>query len=74
LADYAFFPLLEDAYEYRERSAARVALSQLALAEQDRCKADVLHRIADEAEQGTLCTVDRLHGDRPAVSAPLLTV
>jgi hypothetical protein len=47
---------------------------KLALAEQDRRKADVLHRIADKAEQGTLCTVDRLHGDRPAVSAPLLMV
>jgi hypothetical protein len=57
--------------EHRKRA---LRYRKLALAEQDRRKADVLHRIADEAERGTLCTVDRLHGDRPAVSAPLLMV
>jgi hypothetical protein len=33
---------------------------ELALAEMDKGKASILHRIADEAEEGVLCTVDRL--------------
>jgi hypothetical protein len=37
-----------------------VRYRQLALPEADKGKADLLHQIADEAEQGLLCTVDRL--------------
>ena len=34
---------------------------KLALAEPDRGKADLLNKIADEAERGILCTPERLH-------------
>jgi hypothetical protein len=38
---------------------------KLALAEMDKEKAGLLNRIADEAEQGVLCTVDNV-GRSPA--------
>jgi hypothetical protein len=34
---------------------------KLALAETDRGRAELLNRIADEAERGVLCTADGLH-------------
>jgi hypothetical protein len=42
-----------------------VKYRQLALAEPDRAKADVLHKIADEAERDVLCTVDWMHSKIP---------
>ena len=36
-----------------------VKYRRLALAEPDKAKAALLQKIADEAEQGVLCTVDR---------------
>jgi len=36
-----------------------VRYRRLALAEPDKAKAALLHKIADEAERGVLCTVDR---------------
>jgi hypothetical protein len=43
-----------------EKNHARaVRYRKLALAELDREKANLLNRIADEAERGILCTVDR---------------
>jgi hypothetical protein len=36
-----------------------VRYRRLALGEPDKAKAALLHKIADEAEQGLLCTVDR---------------
>jgi hypothetical protein len=36
-----------------------VRYRRLALAEPDKAKAELLIKIADEAEQGVLCTVDR---------------
>jgi hypothetical protein len=38
-----------------------VRYRRLALAEPDEAKAALLHKIADEAERGVLCTVDRKH-------------
>ena len=42
-----------------------VKYRRLALAEPDRAKADVLHKIADEAERDVLCTVDWMHSPIP---------
>jgi hypothetical protein len=42
-----------------------VRYRQLALAEPDRAKADVLLKIADEAERDVLCTVDWWHSEIP---------
>jgi hypothetical protein len=36
-----------------------VRYRRLALAERDKAKAALLYKIADEAERGVLCTVDR---------------
>jgi len=44
-----------------EKDRARaLRYRRLAMAEKDKAKAAVLHQIADEAERGVLCTVDRL--------------
>jgi hypothetical protein len=42
-----------------------VRYRQLALAEPDKAKADVLYKIADEAERDVLCTVDGLRSVTP---------
>jgi hypothetical protein len=42
-----------------------VRYRQLALAEPDKAKADVLYKIADEAERDVLCTVDGLRSATP---------
>lgn len=42
-----------------------VRYRQLALAEPDKAKADVLHKIADEAERDVLCTVDWMRNEIP---------
>lgn len=50
-----------------EKNHARaVRYRRLALAEADKYKAGLLNRIADEAERGVLCTVDRLYHSPPA--------
>lgn len=41
--------------------ARAVRYRQLACAEPDKAKATILLEIADEAEQGILCTVDKMH-------------
>ena len=44
----------------REKNSARaIRYRKLALAETDRVKAALLNSLADEAERGVLCTVDR---------------
>jgi hypothetical protein len=45
--------------------ARAVRYRRLALAEADRYKAGLLNRIADEAERGVLCPVDRLYHSPP---------
>ena len=42
-----------------------VRYRQLALAEPDQAKADVLYKIADEAERAVLCTVDWMRSEIP---------
>lgn len=46
---------------FEKDHARAVRYRKLALAETDREKAVLLNRIADEAERGVLCTVDRLY-------------
>jgi hypothetical protein len=43
---------------------------RLALAETDRAKAELLNHIADKAERGVLCTVDRLRTITKNPSSP----
>jgi hypothetical protein len=43
-----------------------VRYRRLALAEPDKAKAALLHKIADEAERGVLCTVNR---DQPEITS-----
>jgi hypothetical protein len=51
-----------------------VRYRRIALAEPDKAKAALLFRIADEAEQGILCTVDRAPKQlAPATARRLLT-
>jgi hypothetical protein len=50
----------------KDRSRA-LRYRKLALAKPDKDKATLLNRIADEAERGVLCTVDRLYS--PASTA-----
>ena len=53
-----------------EKNHARaVRYRRLALAEADKYKAGLLNRIADEAERGILCTVDRLYHSPPVARA-----
>jgi len=52
-----------------------VRYRRLALAEPDKNKAALLQKIADEAERGVLCTVDRNLpvGESPNPSYPIVT-
>jgi hypothetical protein len=43
---------------------------QLALAEADRSKADLLYKLADEAERDVLCTSDWMHHRPEGVRPP----
>jgi hypothetical protein len=43
----------------RKNHARAVRYRQLALADPDKAKADVLYRIAEETDRDVLCTVDR---------------
>ena len=55
-----------------EQAHARaVRYRRLALIEADRDKATLLNRIADEAEQGLLHTVDRINGGPAALKLPI---
>jgi hypothetical protein len=45
--------------------ARAVRYRQLALAEPDKAKAAILIKIAEEAEQDVLCTVDRTRSAKP---------
>jgi hypothetical protein len=47
-----------------------VRYRRLALAEPDRAKAALLQKIADEAERGVLCTVDKREPIPEFASAP----
>ncbi len=47
-----------------------VRYRQLALAETDSAKADLLCLLAEEAERDVLCTVDRLYDGLPKESQP----
>ena len=47
-----------------------VRYRRLALAEADREKADLLHKIAEEAGNGVLCTVDWRKADLKAAVEP----
>jgi hypothetical protein len=48
-----------------------VRYRQLALAEADRSKADLLYKLADEAERDVLCTSDWRQDHRPEGVRPL---
>lgn len=48
-----------------------VRYRQLALTEPDKAKADLLHKIADEAERNSLCSVDWMHGAIPKIELKL---
>lgn len=48
-------------------NARAVRYRRLALAEQDKAKAVLLHKLADECDQGLLCTAERL-SDRPSLT------
>jgi hypothetical protein len=50
--------------------ARAVRYHQLALAETDRAKADLLCLLAEEAERDVLCSVDRLHDRVPKQPQP----
>jgi hypothetical protein len=57
--------MLESAFccrlEFKVMSNARaVRYRRLALAEEDKAKADLLHKLADECERGLLCTAEWL--------------
>ena len=55
-----------------KQNGRAVRYRRLALAEPDKAKAALLQKIADEAERGLLCTVDRkplLSEDRSSESA-----
>ena len=52
---------------YRARA---VRYRQLSLAETDRAKADLLLKLADEADREVLCTSDWLHETRSVSAEP----
>jgi hypothetical protein len=51
--------------------ARAVRYRQLALAETDSAKADLLCQLAEEAERDVLCSVDRLHDGLPKQPQPI---
>jgi hypothetical protein len=51
--------------------ARAVRYRQLALVEADRSKADLLFKLADEADRDVLCTSDWARSKRPEGNAPL---
>ena len=55
---------------YEPERTRAVRYRQLALADPDKAKADVLGRIAEEADRDVLCTVDRTNFGSNRKSGP----